>query len=48
MTVFASVHQPSSETFHLFDRVIVLAEGRTIYNGSTHNVMEFLTKLGHK
>ena len=40
MTILATVHQPSSEIFHMFDRVIVLSEGKTIYNDSTHGVMQ--------
>ena len=35
MTVLATIHQPSAEIFYTFDRVIVLAEGHTIYNGTT-------------
>ena len=33
LAVVATIHQPSSELFFMFDRVIVLSEGRTIYNG---------------
>lgn len=35
MTIIATIHQPSAETFTKFDRVIILASGHTIYNAST-------------
>ena len=46
MTVLATIHQPSSDIFYTFDRVIVLAEGFTIYNGPTLGVKAFLESLG--
>lgn len=48
MTVLASVHLPSSEIFHTFDRVILLSDGFTIYNGPTEAVPAFLASLGIK
>lgn len=33
MAVLATIHQPSAELFFLFDRVIVLSDGFTIFNG---------------
>ena len=33
MTILATIHQPSAELFMLFDRVIILSEGYTIYSG---------------
>ena len=37
MTILATIHQPSAEIFQVFDRVIILASGNTIYNSSTEN-----------
>ena len=31
--VIASIHQPNSRLYHKFDQVLVLAHGRTLYNG---------------
>ena len=31
--VIASVHQPNSQLYQKFDRVLVLSHGRTLYNG---------------
>ncbi len=42
MTVLATIHQPSSEIFYMFDRIILLSEGQTIYNGLTKDVLTFL------
>ena len=48
MTILATIHQPSSEIFYTFDRVIVLADGFTIYNGPTLGVKGYLESLGVK
>jgi ABC-type multidrug transport system ATPase subunit len=36
MSMLATIHLPSSEIFHTFDRVIILTEGKAIYNGPTN------------
>lgn len=33
-TVISTIHQPSSEVFHLFDRVLLLTSGRLIFDGN--------------
>jgi hypothetical protein len=45
-TVLCTIHQPSSEVFHLFDRILLLSEGRTLYDGSSHSLGTFLEILG--
>lgn len=47
MTVLATLHQPSSEILHTFDRLILLAEGLTIFNGPVKDIPGFLNKLGY-
>jgi ABC-type multidrug transport system ATPase subunit len=32
-TVVATIHQPSSDIFHLFDDMTVLSEGKMLYQG---------------
>jgi ABC-type multidrug transport system ATPase subunit len=46
MTILATIHQPSSEIFYTFDRVILLAEGFTLFNGPTKDVKPYLESLG--
>ncbi len=45
-TVLCTIHQPSSEVFHLFDRVLLLGEGRTLYHGAVHSLSAYLDTLG--
>lgn len=33
-TVILTLHQPSSEIFHRFDKVIVITQGKTLYDGA--------------
>ena len=39
-TVIASIHQPSSEVFELFDRLYLLSSGKTIYFGQASEAYE--------
>lgn len=34
-TIIATIHQPSRSTFELFDKVLILANGRVCYNGES-------------
>lgn len=45
-TVVCTIHQPSSEVFALFDRILLLAEGRTAYLGSIDRAAEFFASQG--
>jgi ATP-binding cassette subfamily G (WHITE) protein 1 len=46
-TVLCTIHQPSSEVFHLFDRVLLLSEGRSLYDGPVDGLCPHLDRLGH-
>ena len=46
MSVLATIHQPSGELFKMFDRVIFLSEGYTIYNGPPSGVEKFFGPHG--
>lgn len=37
-TVISTIHQPSSEVFHLFERVMLLSEGRMLYDGRVEDM----------
>ncbi|XP_050697982.1 protein scarlet-like [Eriocheir sinensis] len=47
-TILCTIHQPSSEIFAMFDRLLLLAEGRVAYMGSSVGALEFFESLGHK
>ncbi|KAI8020011.1 ABC transporter G family member 11 [Camellia lanceoleosa] len=43
-TVIASIHQPSSEVFELFDRLYLLSGGKTVYFGQASEAYEFFAQ----
>lgn len=43
-TVIATIHQPSSEVFALFDRLLLLAEGRVAFQGTVEEAHIFFTR----
>ncbi|XP_070561236.1 uncharacterized protein [Ptychodera flava] len=45
-TVIASIHQPSSQLFHLFDKVLLLQEGQTAYFGKVENMVGYFDSIG--
>lgn len=45
-TVICTIHQPSSEVFAMFDRVLLLAEGRTAYLGPASEALTFFANQG--
>lgn len=45
-TIFMSLLQPDPETFELFDDIILLSEGRIIYQGPREHVVEFFESCG--
>lgn len=47
-TVVATIHQPSSEVFALFDRLELLADGATIYQGKATNVVQYFANCGYE
>ena len=47
-TIIATIHQPSSETFYLFDDLMVLAEGRVVYYGTVENSVAYFARLGYQ
>ncbi|XP_028776748.1 ABC transporter G family member 14-like [Neltuma alba] len=45
-TVVTTIHQPSSRLYHMFDKVVVLSEGWSIYNGPAAAAMEYFSSIG--
>ena len=46
-TVVCTIHQPSSEIFYMFDHLILLSNGRVMYEGRPSDSMAYFAELGH-
>lgn len=46
-TVIATIHQPSSQIFHLFDDLILLNEGHIVYCGDVQASIDYFARLGY-
>ncbi|EPQ28766.1 uncharacterized protein PFL1_03569 [Pseudozyma flocculosa PF-1] len=46
-TVVFSIHQPRSNIVALFDRLLLLAEGRTVYSGPFTECAGYFERVGH-
>ncbi len=46
LTVIASIHQPSTETYSLFDKLLLLGRGRTLYFGEREKAITYFEELG--
>ncbi|ESO86757.1 hypothetical protein LOTGIDRAFT_128489 [Lottia gigantea] len=46
-TILLSIHQPRSDIFELFDKVLVLSVGQTVYYGETRTMVDYFTRLGY-
>ncbi|KAI3716294.1 hypothetical protein L6452_23531 [Arctium lappa] len=47
-TAVISLLQPAPETYELFDDIILLTDGKIVYQGPRDNVLEFFESLGFK
>ncbi|SBS89547.1 ABC transporter G family member 2, putative [Plasmodium malariae] len=45
-TIISSLHQPSSQVFAKFDRLIAITNGYIIYHGKTTELNKYLKKIG--
>ncbi|XP_048208977.1 ATP-binding cassette sub-family G member 8 isoform X2 [Perognathus longimembris pacificus] len=45
--VLISVHQPRSDIFRLFDLVLLMTSGTTIYLGAAQHMIQYFTALGY-
>ncbi|CAG8492709.1 17935_t:CDS:2 [Acaulospora morrowiae] len=46
LTVIASIHQPSTETYSLFDKLLLLGRGKTLYFGEREDAIAYFDGLG--
>ncbi|KAJ0680199.1 putative ABC transporter, AAA+ ATPase domain, ABC-2 type transporter, ABC-transporter [Helianthus annuus] len=47
-TAVISLLQPAPETYDLFDDIILLTDGKIVYQGARENVLEFFESMGFK
>ncbi|KAF1933517.1 ATP transporter [Didymella exigua CBS 183.55] len=45
--VLASIHQPSTTTFELFDKLLLLSKGKVAYNGPVAGIKDYFSGLGY-
>lgn len=45
-TIILTIHQPSSEIFGMFDKLLLMAEGRVAFLGTPNEASEFFTSMG--
>ncbi|CAG2101407.1 unnamed protein product [Medioppia subpectinata] len=45
-TIICTIHQPSSEVFSLFNQLLLMADGRVAYLGTSENAIEYFSSLG--
>lgn len=45
-TIILTIHQPSSELFSLFDKMLLMAEGRVAFLGTPMQATQFFNDLG--
>ena len=46
-TIVCTIHQPSARIFEMFDKVVMLSEGQTIYRGAVDGIVPFFANLGY-
>jgi len=47
-TVVTTIHQPSSQAFHLLDNLTLLSEGHALFYGQAHDASAYFAKIGPK
>ncbi|XP_074659154.1 uncharacterized protein LOC141911935 [Tubulanus polymorphus] len=44
-TIILTIHQPSSKVFRMFNRVLLLADGKTAYYGDRVDILDYFSRL---
>ncbi|EWC46649.1 hypothetical protein DRE_04136 [Drechslerella stenobrocha 248] len=47
-TIITTIHQPRSEIWDLFDRVILLSRGQPVYCGTQANALPYFSSMGYE
>ncbi|XP_055390633.1 protein white, partial [Condylostylus longicornis] len=45
-TIILTIHQPSSELYEMFDKILLMAEGRVAFLGTPDQATQFFSQLG--
>ncbi|XP_055823867.1 ABC transporter G family member 26 isoform X3 [Solanum dulcamara] len=45
-TIITTIHQPSSRIFHMFEKILLIAEGYPVYYGKARDSTEYFSSLG--
>ncbi|KAK3702242.1 hypothetical protein QZH41_016770, partial [Actinostola sp. cb2023] len=45
-TIVMSIHQPSSQIFHLFDKLLLLCNGKIAFYGKSSRALDFFSSIG--
>ncbi|CAD6336343.1 unnamed protein product [Miscanthus lutarioriparius] len=45
-TIMTTIHQPSSRMFHMYDKLLLISDGRGIYHGKARDCMHHFSSLG--
>ena len=43
-TIICTIHQPSSQVYAIFDRILLMAEGRTAYLGNASEALGYFRR----
>ena len=46
--ILCTIHQPSSDVFALFDKVIFVKDGRIFYGGANEEMVDYYARLGYE
>ena len=47
-TVLCTIHQPSSDLFQMFDRILLMTEGQVAFLGNTADALDFFSSQGFR
>ena len=45
--VLLTIHQPSSDIFHMFDQIGIMSKGQMVYCGPGNEMVPYFTTLGY-
>ncbi|XP_028775503.1 ABC transporter G family member 9-like [Neltuma alba] len=46
-TIVLTIHQPSSKLFYMFQKVLLLSDGYSLYFGKREHVMDYFSNIGY-